>query len=81
MHFYSVKDVQYGVLLGFNLQHLKLANESWRIIVKFPKIYWEVAGTMKYNEKLVVLNNKVLYLKVILNLKKIVYVFSQTHCD
>ena len=62
--------MQYGVLLGFNLQHLKLANESWRIIVKFPKIYWEIAGTMKYNEELIVLNNKVLYLNVILNLKK-----------
>ena len=59
--------MQYGVLLGFNLQHLKLANESWRIIVKFPKIYWEIAGTMKYNEELIVLNNKVLYLNVILN--------------
>ena len=69
--------MQYGVLLGFNLQHLKLANESWRIIVKFPKIYWEIAGTMKYNEELIVLNNKVLCLNVILNLKKIVSGFSQ----
>jgi hypothetical protein len=38
-----------------------MANESWCITMEFPKIYWRVAGTMKYYENLIVLNKKELF--------------------